>query len=127
MNLLFLCWLIAVCPSLRANRLGFGMTAATSYMKVLHNVGLNWNICVKASMVQVPAQHPQVTSLSHASGTLDHAYPKGVKGLPEVYGLLEIPEKPGKDGGLNIPNQVTNDLKLLIKVCGKSYATLKFE
>ncbi|KAH9840463.1 Thioredoxin [Teratosphaeria destructans] len=33
----------------------------------------------------------------------------------KVYGLLEISAKPGKDGGLNGGNQVTNDVKLITK------------
>lgn len=32
-----------------------------------------------------------------------------------IYKLLEISDKPGEDGSLNTGNQVTNDLKLLIK------------
>lgn len=34
----------------------------------------------------------------------------------EVYKLLEIPEKPGQDGALNVGNGVTDDLKVLVKV-----------
>ncbi|KAK8122460.1 hypothetical protein PG984_011130 [Apiospora sp. TS-2023a] len=34
----------------------------------------------------------------------------------KVYGLLEISDKPGPDGSLNSGNQVTNDLKVLIKM-----------
>ncbi len=39
-------------------------------------------------------------------------------GLDEgkVYGLLEISDKPGPDGSLNVGNQVTNDVKLMVKV-----------
>lgn len=33
----------------------------------------------------------------------------------EVYALLEIPDKPGKDGSLNSGNKVTDDVKLLVK------------
>ncbi|KJX92593.1 hypothetical protein TI39_contig5839g00002 [Zymoseptoria brevis] len=33
----------------------------------------------------------------------------------KIYSLLEISDKPGKDGGLNGGNKVTNDLKLLVK------------
>lgn len=38
-------------------------------------------------------------------------------GLDEskIYNQLEISDKPGEDGSLNSGNQVTNDLKLLIK------------
>lgn len=34
----------------------------------------------------------------------------------QVYGLLQIPEKPGEDGALNAGNQVTNDLKVVTKM-----------
>lgn len=34
----------------------------------------------------------------------------------EVYGLLEVGDKPNANGELNIGNKVTNDFKLLIKV-----------
>jgi hypothetical protein len=34
----------------------------------------------------------------------------------EVFGLLEIPDKPAADGGLNVGNAVTNDLKVVIKM-----------
>lgn len=34
----------------------------------------------------------------------------------EVYRLLEIPDKPGEDGALNVGNQVTNDLKVVTKM-----------
>ncbi|KEY65623.1 hypothetical protein S7711_07872 [Stachybotrys chartarum IBT 7711] len=34
----------------------------------------------------------------------------------EVYGMLEIPDKPGEDGALNSGNQVTNDLKVVTKM-----------
>jgi len=53
----------------------------------------------------------------------------------EIYGLLEVPDKPAEDGSLNVGNKVTNDLKLLIKVCffagcvggyGKACADLVF-
>lgn len=39
-------------------------------------------------------------------------------GLDEtkVYGLLEISSKPGEDGSLNTGNQVTNDVKSMVKV-----------
>ena len=33
----------------------------------------------------------------------------------EVYGLLEISDKPDKDGGLNSGNGVTNDVKVMVK------------
>lgn len=35
----------------------------------------------------------------------------------EVYSLLEIPDKPSEDGSLNVGNKVTNDIKLMVKVC----------
>lgn len=34
----------------------------------------------------------------------------------EMYKLLEIPDKPAKDGSLNVGNAVTDDLKVLVKV-----------
>lgn len=34
----------------------------------------------------------------------------------KFYDLLVIPEKPDKDGGLNVGNQVTNDIKWMTKV-----------
>ncbi|QDS68391.1 hypothetical protein FKW77_010758 [Venturia effusa] len=34
----------------------------------------------------------------------------------KVYDLLEISDKPGKDGSLNTGNSVTNDLKVLVKM-----------
>lgn len=34
----------------------------------------------------------------------------------KFYDLLEISDKPGKDGSLNIGNKVTNDLKVLVKM-----------
>ncbi|KAL9038172.1 MAG: hypothetical protein Q9180_003291 [Flavoplaca navasiana] len=34
----------------------------------------------------------------------------------KVYGLLEIADKPGEDGGLNSGNGVTDDVKLMVKV-----------
>ena len=42
----------------------------------------------------------------------------GSVGLDEkkIYGLLEVPDKPDKDGSLNIGNGVTNDVKLMVKV-----------
>ncbi|KAF2088190.1 hypothetical protein K490DRAFT_56199 [Saccharata proteae CBS 121410] len=33
----------------------------------------------------------------------------------EVYGLLEIPDKPGDDGSLNSGNKVTDDVKVMVK------------
>lgn len=33
----------------------------------------------------------------------------------EVYGLLEVGDKPDKDGAMNVGNGVTNDLKIVIK------------
>lgn len=38
----------------------------------------------------------------------------------DVLGLLRIPDKPAEDGGLNVGNGVTNDVKLLVKVRGSS-------
>jgi len=34
----------------------------------------------------------------------------------KVYGLLEVADKPDKDGAMNVGNGVTNDLKIVIKV-----------
>ncbi|KAL8839135.1 MAG: hypothetical protein Q9176_004638 [Flavoplaca citrina] len=34
----------------------------------------------------------------------------------KVYGLLEIADKPGEDGGLNSGNGVTDDVKVMVKV-----------
>ncbi|KAB5549778.1 thioredoxin-like protein [Coniochaeta sp. 2T2.1] len=34
----------------------------------------------------------------------------------EVYRLLEVPDRPGKDGALNVGNGVTDDLKVLVKM-----------
>ena len=34
----------------------------------------------------------------------------------KVYGLLEVSDKPDKDGSKNIGNGVTNDIKLMVKV-----------
>ncbi len=33
-----------------------------------------------------------------------------------MYGLLVVPDKPDADGSLNIGNQVTNDLKVVVKM-----------
>lgn len=48
----------------------------------------------------------------------------GSVGIDEktIYSKLEVSNQPDKDGGLNIGNGVTNDLKLLVKVrrCGPS-------
>jgi hypothetical protein len=33
-----------------------------------------------------------------------------------VYGLLAVPDKPAEDGGLNVGNGVTDDLKVLVKM-----------
>ena len=41
----------------------------------------------------------------------------------KVYGLLEVADKPGKDGSMNIGNGVTNDVKLMVKVC-VTYSTI---
>ncbi|KAL8688316.1 MAG: hypothetical protein Q9218_005740, partial [Villophora microphyllina] len=42
----------------------------------------------------------------------------GIVGVSDerVYGLLEIPDKPGEDGALNVGNGVTDDLKVMVKV-----------
>ncbi len=42
----------------------------------------------------------------------------GSVGLDEkkIYSLLEVSDKPGKDGDTNIGNAVTNDVKLMVKV-----------
>lgn len=47
----------------------------------------------------------------------------GSTGLDEkkIYSKLEISDKPDKDGGLNVGNQVTNDLKPLIKASRPRY------
>ncbi|KAL8743249.1 MAG: hypothetical protein Q9190_004387 [Brigantiaea leucoxantha] len=37
-------------------------------------------------------------------------------GEGEVFGLLEIPSKAGHDGGLNVGNKVTDDVKVMVKV-----------
>ncbi len=34
----------------------------------------------------------------------------------KVYGLLEISDKPGEGGGLNVANGVTDDVKVMVKV-----------
>ena len=34
----------------------------------------------------------------------------------QIFSLLEIPDKPASDGSLNVGNQVTNDVKLMVKV-----------
>lgn len=41
-----------------------------------------------------------------------------VEGVEEerVYGLLEVGDQPGEDGGLNVGNGVTDDVKLMVKV-----------
>lgn len=36
----------------------------------------------------------------------------------EVYGLLEVADKPAEDGSLNIGNKVTDDVKVMVKVWG---------
>lgn len=43
----------------------------------------------------------------------------GSVGLEEskVFELLEISDKPGEGGSLNIGNKVTDDVKLMVKVC----------
>lgn len=35
----------------------------------------------------------------------------------KVLNLLKIPDTPGPDGALNAGNQVTNDIKWIVKVC----------
>ena len=35
----------------------------------------------------------------------------------KIYGLLEVGDKPGEDGGLNTGNGVTDDVKQMVKVC----------
>lgn len=35
----------------------------------------------------------------------------------QMLDLLQVPDKPAADGSLNIGNGVTNDLKVLVKVC----------
>lgn len=35
----------------------------------------------------------------------------------KVYQLLEVPDKPDKDGNTNIGNGVTDDIKIMTKVC----------
>ncbi|KAL8815298.1 MAG: hypothetical protein Q9223_005552 [Gallowayella weberi] len=41
-----------------------------------------------------------------------------VEGVKEgdVYGLLEVGDQPAEDGGLNVGNKVTDDMKVLVKV-----------
>jgi protein-disulfide isomerase len=34
----------------------------------------------------------------------------------EVYKLLAVPEKPNSDGDLNLGNEITNDLKVIVKM-----------
>ena len=34
----------------------------------------------------------------------------------KIFAMLEIGDKPGKDGGLNTGNKVTDDIKLMVKV-----------
>ena len=34
----------------------------------------------------------------------------------KIYQLLEVSDKPDKDGNTNVGNQVTNDLKIIVKV-----------
>lgn len=43
----------------------------------------------------------------------------GSVGIEEgkVLDLLTIPDKPGADGALNVGNGVTNDIKVMVKVC----------
>jgi len=35
----------------------------------------------------------------------------------EVYGLLEVPDREGEGGSANVGNKVTDDIKLMVKVC----------
>lgn len=42
----------------------------------------------------------------------------------EVFGLLEISDKPGKDGSLNTGNKVTDDVKVMVKVSGLGHTTI---
>ena len=35
----------------------------------------------------------------------------------EVFGLLEVPDKEGEGGNANVGNKVTDDVKLMVKVC----------
>jgi len=35
----------------------------------------------------------------------------------EVYGLLEVPDREGEGGSANVGNKVTDDVKLMVKVC----------
>lgn len=35
----------------------------------------------------------------------------------KIYSLLEVSDKPDKDGNMNTGNQVTDDLKIIIRVC----------
>ena len=44
----------------------------------------------------------------------------------KVFGLLEISDKPGEDGSLNIGNQVTDDVKLMVKVRNSVTAEREF-
>ena len=37
----------------------------------------------------------------------------------EMYEMLKVSDKAGEDGGLNTGNQVTNDVKFMVKVCCK--------
>lgn len=50
----------------------------------------------------------------------------GSVGLDEkkIYGLLEISDKPDKDGSLNTGNRVTNDIKLQVKVRVAAYTSV---
>ena len=43
----------------------------------------------------------------------------GSVGIEEgkVLDLLRVPDKPGPDGDLNVGNGVTNDIKIMVKVC----------
>lgn len=43
-------------------------------------------------------------------------------GEAEVFRLLEISDKPGKDGALNVGNGVTDDMKVMVKVRRISWA-----
>ena len=48
-------------------------------------------------------------------------------GLDEakVYELLEVSQKPSEDGSLNVGNQVTNDVKLMVKVSSQASLSIR--
>lgn len=53
------------------------------------------------------ATYRRLARLAADSAGLDEA---------QVYALLEVPDRPGEDGGLNVGNKVTDDLKVLVKM-----------